>query len=53
MAPLFSALDRPTYRKIIPQHLADCLVMPEKILTSFNKGGFSVSINARPWHSVE
>lgn len=31
MAPIFSAFDRPTYRKLIPQHLADCLLLPNYI----------------------
>ena len=52
MAPLFSAFDRPTYRKIIPQHLADCILLPADITTSFSNGGFSISITGRPWHSV-
>ena len=52
MAPLFSAFDRPTYRKILPQHLADCILLPANITTSFSNGGFSVSITGRPWHSV-
>ena len=44
MAPIFSAFDRPTYRKLIPQHLADCLLLPSNIQESFAKGGFVVSI---------
>ena len=52
MAPLFSAFDRPTYRKVIPMHLADCILLPADITTSFCNGGFSISITGRPWHSV-
>ena len=47
MAPVFCAFDRPTYRKLIPQHLADCLLLPDDILKSFLQGGFSVSIYSR------
>ena len=52
MAPVFSAFDRPTYRKLIPQHLADCLLLPEEIQAHFDHGGFTVSINGRTWRSV-
>lgn len=52
MAPLFCAFDRPTYQKVIPQHLADCILLPTDILSFFSEGGFSVSITGRPWHSV-
>ena len=49
MTPLFFALERPTYGKLLPQHLADCLTFPSTVLKS---GGFTVSITGRPWHSV-
>jgi hypothetical protein len=52
MAPIFSAFDRPTYRKLIPQHLADCLLLPNTIQEKFAKGGFVVSITGQAWHSV-
>ena len=52
MAPIFSAFDRPTYRKLLPQHLADCLLLPTIIQDTFVKGGFVVSITGQPWHSV-
>ena len=52
MAPIFSAFDRPTYRKVVPQHLADCLLLPPDILQCFEQGGFSASITGRPWHMV-
>ena len=52
MAPLFSVFDRPTYRKVIPMHLADCILLPTDITTSFCNGDFSISITGRPWHSV-
>ena len=52
MAPLFCALDRPIYRRLIPQHLADCLILPDEVLQSLKLGGFSVSIMGNSWHSV-
>lgn len=52
MAPIFCAFDRPIYRKLIPQHLADCLLLPDEIKEKFASGGFAVSITGRPWHSV-
>ena len=52
MAPVFCAFDRPTYRKLIPQYLADCLLLPDDILKSFLQGGFSVSITGKAWNSV-
>ena len=52
MTPLFFALDRPTYGKLLPQHLADCLTFPTTILNHLKFGGFTVSITGRQWHSV-
>ena len=52
MAPIFSAFDQPTYRKVVPQHLADCLLLPLDILQCFEQGNFSASITGRPWHMV-
>ena len=52
MAPLFCAFDRPTYRKILPQHLADCLLLPSDISQSFADGNFVISINSTSWHLV-
>ena len=52
MAPVFSAFDRPTYRKLVPQHLADCLLLPSALQDMFSRGGFVVSITGRCWHSI-
>ena len=52
MTPLFFALERPTYGKLLPQHLADCLTFPSTVLSHLKSGGFTVSITGRPWHSV-
>ena len=52
MAPLYCAFDRPTYQRLLPQHLVDSILLPTNIATSLFNGGFSVSIKGRPWHSV-
>ena len=52
MAPLFCAFDRPTYWRVIPQHLADCILLPTDTSSLFSEGVFSISITGRPWHSV-
>ena len=44
MAPLFCAFDRPTYRKLVPQHIADCILLPPDILDHFEQGACSVSL---------
>ena len=52
MTPLFFAADRPTYSKLLSQHIADCLTYPTTILGYLRCGGFTVSITGRSWHSV-
>ena len=52
MAPVLRAFDRPTYGKLVPQHLADCLLLPKDIQQKFASGGFTVSITGRAWHSI-
>ena len=52
MTPLFFAADRPTYSKLLSQHIADCLMYPSAILSHLRSGGFTVSITGRCWHSV-
>jgi len=52
MASVFSAFDHFTYRKLIAQHLADLLCLPESVMQYFRKGAFVVSITGRAWHSV-
>ena len=50
MAPVFSAFDRPTYRKLLPQHLAHCLLLPNEIQEQFTQRIFVVSITGRSWY---
>ena len=52
MAPVFTAFDHASYRKLISRHLADMLTMPQSVLTMFQQGAFIVSITGRTWHSV-
>ena len=52
MAPVFSAFDRTNYRRLIPQHLANCLLLQHNISAAFSEGGFAVSILGNAWHSV-
>ena len=53
MAAVFTALDRPVYQRLIPQHLKDLvLTIPECILRHLKNGGFSVRITPSEWHAV-
>ena len=52
MTPLFFAADRPTYNKVLSQHIADCLTYRSAILSHLTSEGFTVSITGRCWHSV-
>ena len=52
MAPVFAAFDRVNYRRILPQHFADCLLLPNDVKEAFAQGGFSVSILGNEWNSV-
>ena len=39
IAPVLCAFDRPAYGKHLPQHLADCLFLPECMLKKLKSGG--------------
>ena len=52
MAALFTAFDRPNYKKLIPQHIVDMLTIPKEVLSNLQQGGFTVSILGRPCHSI-
>ena len=51
MAPLFTAYDKTTYKKLIPNHLADLKKYPPPVLHNLKKG-FTVSILGKKGHSV-
>ena len=40
MCPVFTAFDRLNYLKILPNHFAEILTMPEHIRHCFQQGGF-------------
>ena len=52
MAPVFTAFDHQTYRKLIAQHVADIHSFPDEVLSTFRQGGFVASLTGRSWHSV-
>jgi len=51
-AAIFSAFDRNTYQRLIPQHLHDVLCLPAPVLAHLQKGSFSVRFNPTEWHGV-
>lgn len=52
MAAIFSAMDRPTYLRLIPQHLRDLATMPKGVLEHLEDGGFSVCLSETDWRGV-
>ena len=52
MAPVFTAFDHQTYRKLIAQYLADLCTFPDEMMSIFKQGGFVVSLSGKQWHSV-
>ena len=51
MAASFTAFDHQTYQQLISNHTKDVLCMPPKLLDFFEKGGFTVSLSGRQYHS--
>ena len=52
MCPLVTAFDRVNYFKILPQHFAEVLCLPENIRSCFEKGGFVCNIRGTKMHAV-
>eukprot|EP00117_Sycon_ciliatum_P020451 scpid71142/ scgid18217/ len=51
-APLFHALDRTTYLRLVPQHLAHIQCIPPSIRQHLENGSFSISLNGSYFNSV-
>ena len=52
MAAVFSALNRPIYQRLIPQHLADLLCFPTPVMEHLQKGAFTVHLTEGNGHAV-
>ena len=52
MCPLFTAFDRLNYMKILPQHFAEVLRLPDVVRECFVKGGFVCNIRGTMNHAV-
>ena len=52
MAANFTAYDHQTYQELILNHTKDVLRMPSELLDYFEKGGFTVSLSGKYYHSV-
>ncbi len=53
MAPIFSAFDHFTCKKVIAQHLADINILPSDMLSNLKQGCFSVSLTGRGVHGTQ
>lgn len=52
MCPFITAFDWVNYLKILPQHFAEILCLPENIRHCFEKGGFVCNIRGTKMHAV-
>uniref|UniRef100_A0A1X7UTE5 Uncharacterized protein n=1 Tax=Amphimedon queenslandica TaxID=400682 RepID=A0A1X7UTE5_AMPQE len=52
MAPVFAAFDSVNYRRLLPQHFADCILLPNDVKEAFAQEGFCVSILGNECNSV-
>lgn len=52
IAPLVCAFDRPTYSKLVPDHIMDLLCLPSEISIQFEAGAFAVALGDRKSHCV-
>ena len=49
---LFTAFDQHVYKVLIPHHLADVLEYPKEIVSCFEAGGFTVSMNGQDMNNI-
>ena len=52
IAPISHVLDRTSYLRILPRHIADIHCLPQSILHHFQMGGFVVNLTDKPFSSV-
>ena len=52
IAPISHALDRTSYLRILPRHIADIQCLPTSILNHFKSGGFVVNLSGKPFSAV-
>lgn len=52
MTPLVFVFDRPTYSKLVPDHLADLNGFPSDVIKCMEQGKFTVSFTPRVSHCV-
>ena len=52
IAPISHALDRISYLRILPRHIAGIHCLPQSILHHFQMGGFVVNLTGKPFSSV-
>ena len=52
IGPIFHALDRQLYLRLIPYSLADLSQFPAELLREFKQGGFAVSYSEEGWRCV-
>ena len=52
IAPISHALDRTSYLRILPRHIADIQYLPPSILNHFKSGGFVVNLSGKPFSVV-
>ena len=52
IAPISHALDRTSYLRIFPRHIADIHCLPQSISHHFQMGGFVVNLTSKPFSSA-
>jgi hypothetical protein len=52
MAALFSAFDRPSYQRLLPNHIADIESYPEEVIKAMVAGAFTVKLSNNIGHAI-